>query len=298
MDEEPDIVELFLKFLYTGEYDDNRRRRLSGKELRAARRAEAEAKAEKLQNTPSKRQKTNDEVEVVDHANEIALLTNTQVYIMAEKYDVQGLKELAKIKYEELVDYYWRRPSFVTTLRLLFEGTPESDPLMKVAIKTAGQNARELVDKGEFATLCKECGELGFEIFKASMEDDDKENEPTELATTLRVNGFSDSASDSSSHFDWSSMEFELRDMEVSEAGGGGDWIQGVGKNFERRVKYRGEFMREIHFEMGILTLSAAYEFLQWEFPEWNLVFECIGILVIFLDSSEAKLKVWLSTNP
>lgn len=121
--------------------------------------------------SPAKHQRMNNDQK--NQASEIALLTNTQVYIMAEKYDVQALKILAKMKYEELVISYWSGSSSITTLRLLFEGTTEADPLMQVAIKTAARQGKHLVGRGEFASLFGDCGELAFKIFKASMEDND-----------------------------------------------------------------------------------------------------------------------------
>lgn len=211
-EEEPNTVECFLQFLYTGDYEDNRRRRepelvqpsedavpLVGMSRTFSRRVDygrlmeafdresssssislfpksagsmsAKRKSpEGSSSPPCKRQKTSKAVDSEDYLNEFALLTNTQVYIMAEKYDVQPLRALAKTNYEELVNSCWETSAFVTTLRLLHEGTPEGDPLMEIAIKNAThpRHLKELRSNKEFAHLCKEKGDLCFDMLSTS----------------------------------------------------------------------------------------------------------------------------------
>lgn len=99
----------------------------------------------------------------------MALLLNARIYVIAELYDVPSLKELAKEKYAELVPTEWNNPTFVATLKLMYENTPESDRWLKdVAINAAADNVRELVDCGEFVELCKGNGEVAFNVLKAS----------------------------------------------------------------------------------------------------------------------------------
>ena len=99
-----------------------------------------------------------------------ALLTNTRVFVIADKYDIQGLKQLATKKYKVAVPNAWNCTEFFGSLRLLYEETLESDRLLKdVAVKTAGKHVKDLVDRGEFAALCRLNGELGFEILRASL---------------------------------------------------------------------------------------------------------------------------------
>jgi len=99
-----------------------------------------------------------------------ALVINTKVYIIGEKYMVPNLKEFATKKFETALVDQWNSKSFADSLRLMFDETLENDRMLKdVAIKYAGKKARQLVDRGEFATLLKEKGEIGFEIFKVSL---------------------------------------------------------------------------------------------------------------------------------
>lgn len=98
------------------------------------------------------------------------LLLNVKLYIMADRYDVQPLKVLAKTKYEQIIGNAWNDVSFAASLKMLYDETLESDRLMKdIAVKTAGQNIKTLVDRGEFATLLKSNGEIAFDILKSSL---------------------------------------------------------------------------------------------------------------------------------
>ncbi|PVH79551.1 hypothetical protein DL98DRAFT_216253 [Cadophora sp. DSE1049] len=99
-----------------------------------------------------------------------ALLTNTKVYIIGDQLQVPELKTLSMKKYEEVVSAGWNSASFVASLKLLYEETMENDRLLKdVVIKTAGEHVKDLCDRGEFVTLCKEKGEIAFDVLKASL---------------------------------------------------------------------------------------------------------------------------------
>jgi hypothetical protein len=96
------------------------------------------------------------------------LLIHAEVYLIAEEKDISALKQLAKNKYEEALPHGWNSTQFCTSLRLIYDGTPENDHLLwDVAIKFAGKHAKELMDRGEFVELWKEKGEIGVEVFRA-----------------------------------------------------------------------------------------------------------------------------------
>lgn len=95
---------------------------------------------------------------------------NAQVYAIAEQFDIPSLKQLAKDKYAEVVPAEWNSASFVASLQLMYELTPESDRLLKeVALKTAGEHCTELVDRSDFVQLCKNNGEISVDVLKASL---------------------------------------------------------------------------------------------------------------------------------
>ncbi|KAJ8061742.1 hypothetical protein OCU04_009539 [Sclerotinia nivalis] len=94
------------------------------------------------------------------------LLINTMVYIIGDKYDIQGLKTLAKRKYEAAIDTEWNAPSFSASLELMYEELPESDTcLTSLALQTAGKHVKELKDKEEFASLCKNNPAIAYDLF-------------------------------------------------------------------------------------------------------------------------------------
>jgi hypothetical protein len=48
--------------------------------------------------------------------------------------------------------------------------------LKDIAIRAAGDHVKELVDKGEFVGLCKEKGEIVFDVLKASLTSQSNSN--------------------------------------------------------------------------------------------------------------------------
>lgn len=105
--------------------------------------------------------------------NPTALITNARVYVIAEQYDIEPLKVLARTKYAEIVPSTWNSTQFVQSLKFIYDGTPDNismkDKLREVAMNTAGQHARELMEKEEFLALCKERGDIATDVLKASL---------------------------------------------------------------------------------------------------------------------------------
>ncbi|CAG8953893.1 hypothetical protein HYFRA_00010854 [Hymenoscyphus fraxineus] len=190
-DEDAKTVELFVQFLYLREYDDGSRKQEASegtrgipisiigradirgvKDFDILRNYEATMysnnnsrewwKVYTLDDSPS----TSTNPPKNNH-NHHALLQNAKLYIMAEKYDVQPLKFMAEQKYTLLAPSTWNSPAFITSLRLLYKFTPESDSLMNYAIRIASHHVSTLIDRPDYALLCKEHGELSFAIMKA-----------------------------------------------------------------------------------------------------------------------------------
>lgn len=95
------------------------------------------------------------------------LLINAKLYIIGDQYDVQPLKKLAKKRYEQLVVGHWNSDSFVASLRLLYEETPETHrPMKDVAVKVVKKHTKELCARDDFMALCTEKGEVAVEALK------------------------------------------------------------------------------------------------------------------------------------
>jgi hypothetical protein len=133
-DHDPNIIETFIDFLYTQQYDDD------GSKA-------ANKSAPEVSN---------------------ALHTNIALYIVGDKFDVTALKTLAKEKYEKTVSASWNCILFTSSLKLLYAGTAKNGRLLKgVATNAAANHVEELVKNPEFAELCQCDGEIGFAVLKS-----------------------------------------------------------------------------------------------------------------------------------
>lgn len=99
-----------------------------------------------------------------------ALEINAKIYVIAEKYDIQPLKALARARYEEVFISVHRKDfttKFIDSLIILFDGTPEGDELKSFAFRGAARNSADLLPNDGFGQLFMERGDIVFEIFKA-----------------------------------------------------------------------------------------------------------------------------------
>ncbi|KAF5870921.1 putative btb poz domain protein [Botrytis fragariae] len=99
------------------------------------------------------------------------LIKHAKVYIMAEKYDIQPLKRLARQRYSSVADNYWNSRCFVQSIELIFDGTPdisEGDDLRKAVLEVASRYMKQLLAREDFAQMCQERGDIGFAILQWS----------------------------------------------------------------------------------------------------------------------------------
>jgi hypothetical protein len=162
---DPDIVGHMITFLYSGNYtvpQPQSEPKVDEKpDERTTSEADSESEFLSIPDLPIATSKGE-----ADTSQE--LLIHAEVYLIAEEKDISALKQLAKNKYEEALPHGWNSTQFCTSLRLIYDGTPENDNLLwDVAIKFAGKHAKELMDRGEFVELWKEKGEIGVEVFRA-----------------------------------------------------------------------------------------------------------------------------------
>ncbi|KAF7948089.1 uncharacterized protein EAE97_003500 [Botrytis byssoidea] len=97
------------------------------------------------------------------------LIKHAKLYIMAEKYDIQPLKRLARQRYSFVADNYWNSCCFVQSIELIFDGTPdisEGDDLRKAVLEVASRYMKRLLAREDFAQMCQERGDIGFAILQ------------------------------------------------------------------------------------------------------------------------------------
>jgi len=99
--------------------------------------------------------------------NSISLTTNAKVFIIADKYEIQALKEWAVIKYKEVLPSSWNSPNFIESACLIYNNTLETDRILRdVIVQEASKNIKELLDRGEFVDLLKRHGDFAAEVLK------------------------------------------------------------------------------------------------------------------------------------
>ncbi|RFU33137.1 hypothetical protein B7463_g3156, partial [Scytalidium lignicola] len=153
-EEEPPTVAKMIDFLYRLDYDDNRLDTVGGASV----------------------------AEQPTGLNSVSLLVNAKIYIIADKYDIQALKEWAVVKYKEVLPATWNSNSFIESAILVFENTPESDQMLReVIIRKASENAKTLFDRGEFVALLQSHGYFAAEVLRDVVfnhPNDEREVEP------------------------------------------------------------------------------------------------------------------------
>jgi hypothetical protein len=174
---DPEIVGYMISFMYSGNYNISK----------TVIKEESTVAVESAESTSSTEPTdTKLDEETPDTSRE--LITHTEVYLIAEEKDIPALKELAVKKYEKVLPKTWNSEAFVTSLKMMYEGTPESDRGLKdVAIKVAGKHLKTLVDRGEFVAVWKERGEIGLDVFRAFMASE-ATNSPSASVPVLAPN--------------------------------------------------------------------------------------------------------------
>jgi hypothetical protein len=176
-DDDPDSVERLISYMYTMDYTD-------GREVAVTPTTTPPKSQSKTKGTKKIKHRHEGTVDLVhpqpiDTPGRNPLLNNALAFVLGDKYDVSGFKNLAKVKYEAALPDYWNSASFVASLKLLYEATPDSERNLKdIAIKTAGEHAKELMDRGEFRALCKANGEIAFDVLAASLVSADTRDLP------------------------------------------------------------------------------------------------------------------------
>lgn len=78
------------------------------------------------------------------------LMNNVLVYAIAEKYDIPELKELAKRKFETLVNSKWPHEDFHAVTETIFSTTPEEDMgLRQIVMDICRENFQDMLEDEE-----------------------------------------------------------------------------------------------------------------------------------------------------
>ena len=104
-----------------------------------------------------------------------SLLINVKVYALADKYNVQPLKELAKVKFQKALDTQYEHESFPGAIVAVYSTTPSSDRgLRDAVVSQVGSIRSELKTRREFLDVVKSVGDFAVDLLMASWADSGK----------------------------------------------------------------------------------------------------------------------------
>ncbi|KAF4619085.1 hypothetical protein G7Y89_g14762 [Cudoniella acicularis] len=172
-DDEPLIVAKMIDFLYGLDYDDHRSE------------GRPSVKGDNPDETPTEYESAN--ADQPTGQNPYSLLINAKAYIIADKYDIQALKEWAVTKYKEVLPTTWNSTAFTESARLIYDSTLDNDRMLReVIIRKASENVKVLFDRGEFIDLLQSHGDFAMEVLRSVVFD----SEPRQEAQAAIKNAF------------------------------------------------------------------------------------------------------------
>jgi len=91
------------------------------------------------------------------------LLIHAKMYALGEKYDIQGLKDLALGKFLTEVEFYWDTDDFIKAFEEVFTSTVEEDRGLRNACVDIIAQHVELLDRTQLQDVVKRC-DVAFEL--------------------------------------------------------------------------------------------------------------------------------------
>ncbi|KAG4433159.1 hypothetical protein IFR05_011372 [Cadophora sp. M221] len=162
-EDELPIISAMLRYLYTNDYDDNPEATASVVANSSPPQFSLHFGSDSEVETPAK-------VPGITVGGE-SLVFNVKMYVVADKYDIPGLKCLAKKKFEKAVKLFWNSTGFSEAAKFLWENTVEWDrDLRDVVIKSAASNIETLLDRGEFVELMDTRGDVCRRILRLTLD--------------------------------------------------------------------------------------------------------------------------------
>lgn len=94
------------------------------------------------------------------------LLLHTQVYALAEKYDIPSLKQLAKRKFEMAVACYYDAPELADAIEFVYTSTVDSDRGLRDVVMQLFRNHPQLANTQDVFAVIKETPTLALDLWK------------------------------------------------------------------------------------------------------------------------------------
>ncbi|KAI4664486.1 uncharacterized protein J4E88_010738 [Alternaria novae-zelandiae] len=93
-------------------------------------------------------------------------LLHTKIYEIADKYEVKGLKDLAREKFKRSCEQFWDNDVFAVAAHHVFSTTPDSDKGLRDLVSLTISKHMCLMDKPEIEALLTEFNGLAFGLLK------------------------------------------------------------------------------------------------------------------------------------
>ena len=99
------------------------------------------------------------------------LMLHAQMYEIADKYDVTGLKELSREKFLRASAKFWDDELFAPAAHYAFSTTPEDDDGLRGVVNNITSQHMCLLNKPAIEALAREFNGLSFGLLKARAKD-------------------------------------------------------------------------------------------------------------------------------
>ncbi|KAI4633805.1 uncharacterized protein J4E87_000971 [Alternaria ethzedia] len=100
------------------------------------------------------------------NGREYQLLLHVKMYEIADKYEVRGLKDLAREKFQRSCKQFWDSDVFAVAAHHVFSSTPDSDKGLRDLVSLTISKHMCLMDKPEIEALLTEFNGLAFGLLK------------------------------------------------------------------------------------------------------------------------------------
>lgn len=99
------------------------------------------------------------------------LLTHAEMYEIADKYDVVGLKDLVKEKFDRSCQHFWDKPKFAAAALHAFSTTPDYDKGIREIVSATISAHMELMKKSEVKSLMNDFNGLALGILEEKIKE-------------------------------------------------------------------------------------------------------------------------------
>lgn len=101
-----------------------------------------------------------------DNLDSTGLTTNALMYALADKYRIDDLKELSRLKFAKAAAIRWQSREFVSAVQIICETTSKADMGLRNVVANTVNAHRELMDNKEIQKLFDSGNGLAWELVK------------------------------------------------------------------------------------------------------------------------------------